>query len=337
MAKPLGVVVLLILAGLGSASAQTYSYRFSSCSSGVSMQVTFPVKPPVTMVPGPAYSFSYISLSATFSLTIGGATQVFNGLAAAIVQYVPAAGPDGIAQTVVDFDPSELQGGPHWHVNLQAGGSLLPSGLTPTLPPLSAWVYPVGPPMYFDFIEVDGQFYHMDSFGACSASGSGSASGIDTDKSLGLACDFPGCVSCGEPINVGTGNVFENFTDYQTTGSNKLGFTRYYNSMAGSTTYAGTLGVNWRSTYDGYLRLSASSVIAERPDGQQVTFKLTNGAWTTDTDLDYKLTNSGSTWTLTDLEGFRRNLQRHQLERGSAPIHPRAQRLHPDAAVRFEQ
>ena len=58
---------------------------------------------------------------------------------------------------------------------------------------------------------------------------------------------------------------------------------------------------NWRSNYDRYLRIvSASSVIAERPDGQQVTFTSTNGAWTTDTDVDYKLTNSGSTWTLTD-------------------------------------
>jgi Domain of unknown function (DUF6531) len=93
---------------------------------------------------------------------------------------------------------------------------------------------------------------------------------------------------------VGNGNLFEPVADYQTFGPNKLGFTRYYNSLGASNTLATTLGTKWRSNYDRYLQIpSASSVIAERPDGQQVSFTLTNGAWTTDTDVDLKLTNSG--------------------------------------------
>ena len=128
----------------------------------------------------------------------------------------------------------------------------------------------------------------------------------DSDKSLGNPKDVPGCPLCGDlpsgdPIGIGTGNMFEQIADYQTTGANPLAFTRYYNSMAAPNTFATSLGTNWRSNYDRYLRIvSASSVIAERPDGQQVTFTSTNSAWTTDTDLDLKLTSSGSTWTLTD-------------------------------------
>jgi RHS repeat-associated protein len=42
------------------------------------------------------------------------------------------------------------------------------------------------------------------------------------------------------------------------------------------------------------------TITAERADGQQLTFTLNGDVWTSDTDVDYTLTNSGSTWTLTD-------------------------------------
>jgi len=113
-----------------------------------------------------------------------------------------------------------------------------------------------------------------------------------------------GCIGepmCGNPINIATGGKFEQITDYQTAGANKLGFTRYYNSTANPTTFAVSLGSHWRSTYDRYLRIaSASSVTAERADGQNLTFTLNGGTWTSDSDIDFKLTQSGSTWTLTD-------------------------------------
>ena len=61
------------------------------------------------------------------------------------------------------------------------------------------------------------------------------------------------------------------------------------------------LGPNWRSNYDRYLRaVSASLVAAERPDGSVINFKLVSSVWTPDTDADFKLTNSGTTYTLTD-------------------------------------
>ncbi|MBI1215491.1 MAG: hypothetical protein GC185_06710 [Alphaproteobacteria bacterium] len=90
-------------------------------------------------------------------------------------------------------------------------------------------------------------------------------------------------------------------TDYTTAGRNKLSFTRYYNSLASSNnSYATVLGSNWSSTYDRYLDISDTSVVAERADGQILHFTQTNGTWSTKSDTDLTLTGSGTTWTLTD-------------------------------------
>jgi len=104
-----------------------------------------------------------------------------------------------------------------------------------------------------------------------------------------------------DPINIGTGALYEPVTDYTTVGPNPLAFIRYYNSQSNFRNFYPTaLGPNWRSNYDRYLRLvSSSQVRAERPDGQGVNFALVGSTWTPDTDEDYKLTNSGSTWALT--------------------------------------
>ena len=52
----------------------------------------------------------------------------------------------------------------------------------------------------------------------------------------------PGAASCGEPIDLGSGNVFDQVTDYETAGQNKLSLIRYYNSMATTGTYATGMG-----------------------------------------------------------------------------------------------
>jgi RHS repeat-associated protein len=123
-------------------------------------------------------------------------------------------------------------------------------------------------------------------------------------KLLGPCNSIPGEPSTCDPIIISTGNVSEQTTDYTTTGQNPLGLTRYYNSLGNTSavaTFALSLGVNWRSTYDRYLNVtSASSVTAERADGQQLTFALIGGTWAPDTDVDVTLTNEGTQWTLTD-------------------------------------
>jgi RHS repeat-associated protein len=124
------------------------------------------------------------------------------------------------------------------------------------------------------------------------------------DKTLGDPDARTGGCGCADPIDITTGNVFEKVVDYTTPGQNPLAFTRYYNSMAittGVTPLASTLGANWRSNFDRYLNIiSSSEVLAERPNGQILTFTLSGSTWTSDTDVDVTLTNSGSTWTLTD-------------------------------------
>ncbi len=119
-------------------------------------------------------------------------------------------------------------------------------------------------------------------------------------KSLGKPCDHSGGCETGEPIDLGSGNVFNEVTDYETDGQNKLNLIRYYNSMASPDTYATRMGSNWRTNYDRYLHIFSYGIEAERPDGAVVNFISSSGTYTPDTDVDLKLTNSGSTWTLTD-------------------------------------
>ena len=76
------------------------------------------------------------------------------------------------------------------------------------------------------------------------------------------------------------------------------------NSIETTGTYATGMGTNWRTNYDRYLHIinpaAIYGVVAERPDGQQITFTSSAGTYTPDSDVDLKLTKSGSTWTLTD-------------------------------------
>jgi len=113
----------------------------------------------------------------------------------------------------------------------------------------------------------------------------------------------------GDPINPASGNMFEAVTDYTTTGVNPLAFTRYYNSKSNSVqvanlkviTAATTLGTNWRSNFDGHLQVLSSSIVnVERPNGQILHFTQSGGVWSTNSDVDIKLTQSGSNFTLTD-------------------------------------
>jgi RHS repeat-associated protein len=110
------------------------------------------------------------------------------------------------------------------------------------------------------------------------------------------------CDCVGDPVSIVTGNMYYSTTDYKTAGANPLQFTRYYNSRSAvsAPTFAVGLGTGWRSTFDRYIHItSASTVTIERPDGQQVYFTL-GSVWTPESDVNIKLTNSGSTWTLTD-------------------------------------
>ncbi len=120
-------------------------------------------------------------------------------------------------------------------------------------------------------------------------------------KSAGNPAKQPGSCACGDPINAGTGALFEEVTDYTSTGENPLAFIRYYNSLLTGQSFASQLGLQWRTNFDRYLvNNSPTSVTIERPDGRQVDFNLVGTVWTPDSDVDATLTQSGTTWTFKD-------------------------------------
>jgi RHS repeat-associated protein len=109
--------------------------------------------------------------------------------------------------------------------------------------------------------------------------------------------------SAGEPIGIGSGNVFEEFKDFETAGQNKLRFVRYYNSRIA---FSGGLGMSWRHNFDRYLIIKGGAtpteVDAERADGRKLTFTPSGSNWVAASDVDVKLTQSGTSWTLTDTD-----------------------------------
>ncbi|HEY4363625.1 MAG TPA: RHS repeat-associated core domain-containing protein [Bryobacteraceae bacterium] len=301
---------LALLASALSASAQCY--QFSGPGATLKINITL-----VVLQTGPIYSNGYSETVLTFSgdntFTVNGSTLTSQSIVdgTANVQYTPSIAPGLPDHTeftiaVPNADPNISGPGEHsWAAYLAGTGDLIPTRLLPgALPVFASWTG-IGGSNYIEVASGGARTkYPITSVGTCGSTTGGGGTGggsAANGPGSGNPNNLPGSCNCGDPINVGNGNLFEQFADYQTYGPNPLAFSRYYNSLPGPTTFATELGPSWRHTYDRYLRLaSASSVIAERADGQQVTFTLTGGSWTTDSDIDLKLTNSGITWTLTD-------------------------------------
>jgi RHS repeat-associated protein len=100
----------------------------------------------------------------------------------------------------------------------------------------------------------------------------------------------------GDPINVGTGNLFEAQTDFTAAPQTQLSFTRYYNSA--DTSSAG-LGVGWHSTYHRGLSATSSAVTVTRADGRQDIYLKTGSNYVPDPDVTSVLTPVPATGTQT--------------------------------------
>jgi RHS repeat-associated protein len=121
-----------------------------------------------------------------------------------------------------------------------------------------------------------------------------------------------GRVAVGAPIDIGTGNVYYEHTDYTTAGPNRLAFTRSYNSGAMTNSvavsFSGTSGAahHWRSNFDASIDvLNTYTVLAERPDGRVLPFYYDSNtnAWGTDSNIDYDLLIDTGYWVLTGPDG----------------------------------
>ena len=129
-------------------------------------------------------------------------------------------------------------------------------------------------------------------------------------------CLSPGRSCVGEPIILPFRNVYDKVTDFTTVGQNPLAVTRHYNSEPGVP--PGSLS-NWRWTYDRGLGISATEVDASRADGKVIPFVPDGtGGWKNlDTVFDLRLTQTGSTWTVTDWDD---NVETYTTIKGSPGV-----------------
>ena len=99
------------------------------------------------------------------------------------------------------------------------------------------------------------------------------------------------CSVAGDPINLGTGNEYEDEKDYSS--DDVLRFERYYNS---SNAIAPTgIGAQWRDNYDRSIQYQISTTPVAtvfRADGKEFAFQKVNGVWTADPDVHDTLTET---------------------------------------------
>ena len=117
-------------------------------------------------------------------------------------------------------------------------------------------------------------------------------------KNLGNPCPCD-----GNPINSGTGNKYQDETDFVGAASTGVELHRYYNSEDTTTT---GFGANWRSTWHRGLSFPNTTTIkSTRADGRVDSYtQNSTGLWVSDPDVNSQLTSvmSGATqtgWQLT--------------------------------------
>jgi YD repeat-containing protein len=98
------------------------------------------------------------------------------------------------------------------------------------------------------------------------------------------------CPKCGNPVNPGTGNKFQEETDYAAIADGQLSFVRYYNSGLPAVNMA--VGGFWSHTFNSRVVIdgTAAQVSYTRADGREYTFNLQSGSWVGDADVSDVLT-----------------------------------------------
>jgi YD repeat-containing protein len=255
------------------------------------------VIPAATAISGSAGGMMYPGVTYSGTITRGD-MQIWmaHGLASTTATVTLVSNQSGFEPQVTFFNPKGVYGG----------------GTTASTTPVNANFDGVGnPDGNFVFAVTKWSGADTPFSYSISVSGAGAALPGDaqTDGAYCATCaaqasNTVGGSSAGDPINTATGNLFEHVMDYTTAGQNPLQIIRYYNSFGYTRNLTPTImGYNWRTNYDRYLYLNSSVlVVAQRPDGQAINFRcnVTSKVCSPDSDMDYSLSYSGSTWTLTD-------------------------------------
>ncbi|HAS6975644.1 RHS repeat-associated core domain-containing protein [Vibrio cyclitrophicus] len=88
----------------------------------------------------------------------------------------------------------------------------------------------------------------------------------------------------GNPINLATGNKYQQETDYVSAGMEPLVFTRHYNSQLALSGKQSNVGIGWSHNYSNKVIFDKEShgenmVVLHRPDGKELAFYRTNAVW----------------------------------------------------------
>ncbi|HDI3273404.1 TPA: RHS repeat protein [Vibrio cholerae] len=88
----------------------------------------------------------------------------------------------------------------------------------------------------------------------------------------------------GNPINLATGNKYQQETDYVSAGMEPLVFTRHYNSQLALSGKQSDVGIGWSHNYSNKVIFDKEShgenmVVLHRPDGKELAFYRTNTVW----------------------------------------------------------
>ncbi|WP_285397952.1 RHS repeat-associated core domain-containing protein [Vibrio parahaemolyticus] len=98
----------------------------------------------------------------------------------------------------------------------------------------------------------------------------------------------------GNPINLATGNKYQQETDYVSAGMEPLVFTRHYNSQLALSGKQSDVGIGWSHNYSNKVIFDKEShgenmVVLHRPDGKELAFYRTNAVWMTTWKSDDRL------------------------------------------------
>jgi RHS repeat-associated protein len=109
--------------------------------------------------------------------------------------------------------------------------------------------------------------------------------------------------STGDPVDNATGNLYSEESDWQGSGPFPLEMKRSYNSLfsvaanesySAMGNYVSPVGTDWIFSYGAQIVFTAgpapTKVMALRPDGQVLNYKLINGVWASDADINESLT-----------------------------------------------
>ena len=125
----------------------------------------------------------------------------------------------------------------------------------------------------------------------------------DCVKGAGKAGSAARPAALSNPINITTGDKYQEETDFVMPQPALLKFVRHYNSLEGK---LDALGWNWRHDYEQSIEVvttgkggsATQTAYVTRSDGRVYTYTDNNGAWVSDPDVTATLTQTASGWTV---------------------------------------